>query len=131
MLAQELQRHGSLLAIPDVIWPAEELFGTALEIGPEDDLRIQAAFQEHADNTALKAINCHRQRRASSAPQLCYNSGAHDVQIAVIHGLYEPVTFKLRGTRIPFFPRKATAHPCPSVDLNMPLLASRDAEQSG
>jgi ribonucleoside-diphosphate reductase alpha chain len=56
-LAQELQRRGSLAAIADVPQPAKELFRTALEIAPEDHLRIQAAFQKHADNAVSKTIN--------------------------------------------------------------------------
>ena len=56
-LAQELQRHGSLAAIADVPQTAKELFRTALEIAPEDHLRVQAAFQKHVDNAVSKTIN--------------------------------------------------------------------------
>jgi ribonucleoside-diphosphate reductase alpha chain len=54
---RELQARGSLAGIPGVPEPTRELFRTALEIEPEDHLRIQAAFQRHVDNAVSKTIN--------------------------------------------------------------------------
>ena len=56
-LARTLARTGTLAGAAGVPAPARALFATALEIDPEDHLRIQAAFQQHTDNAVSKTIN--------------------------------------------------------------------------
>jgi ribonucleoside-diphosphate reductase alpha chain len=56
-IREELAVRGSLSAISGIPERAKEVFRTALEIGPEDHLRIQAAFQRHVDNAVSKTIN--------------------------------------------------------------------------
>jgi ribonucleoside-diphosphate reductase alpha chain len=56
-LQEELARHGSLDALGGIPPAMKSLFKTALEINPEQHLRIQAAFQEHVDNAVSKTIN--------------------------------------------------------------------------
>jgi ribonucleoside-diphosphate reductase alpha chain len=56
-LVQGLLARGTLAGLEEVPQEAKELFRTALEIAPEDHLRIQAAFQQHTDNAVSKTVN--------------------------------------------------------------------------
>jgi ribonucleoside-diphosphate reductase alpha chain len=56
-LMRALRASGSLRGLPGVPEGAQELFRTALEIAPEDHLRIQAAFQRYVDNAVSKTVN--------------------------------------------------------------------------
>jgi adenosylcobalamin-dependent ribonucleoside-diphosphate reductase len=56
-LMQSLLTQGSLTGVAGIPPFVKELFRTALEISPEDHLRIQAAFQRHTDNAVSKTIN--------------------------------------------------------------------------
>jgi ribonucleoside-diphosphate reductase alpha chain len=56
-LVQGLLARGTLAGLHEVPQEAKDLFRTALEIAPEDHLRIQAAFQRHTDNAVSKPVN--------------------------------------------------------------------------
>jgi ribonucleoside-diphosphate reductase alpha chain len=56
-LMRAIRASGSLRGLPGVPEAAQELFRTALEIAPEDHLRIQEAFQRHVDNAVSKTAN--------------------------------------------------------------------------
>jgi ribonucleoside-diphosphate reductase alpha chain len=56
-LVQGLLGQGTLAGLQGVPQEAKALFRTALEIAPEDHLRIQAAIQQHTDNAVAKTVN--------------------------------------------------------------------------
>ncbi|MCX6677218.1 MAG: adenosylcobalamin-dependent ribonucleoside-diphosphate reductase [Methanothrix sp.] len=56
-LKAELARKGSAADIANVPQDLKDLFVTALEIPPEQHVRIQAAFQKHTDNAVSKTVN--------------------------------------------------------------------------
>jgi ribonucleoside-diphosphate reductase alpha chain len=59
-LTQQIVAHGSLSALSPVPNDLKRLFVTALEIGAERHLEIQAAFQRYTDNSVSKTINLPR-----------------------------------------------------------------------
>jgi ribonucleoside-diphosphate reductase alpha chain len=56
-LRQELGNRGILTDLAQVPESAKTLFRTALELSPEDHLRMQMAFQRHVDNAVSKTVN--------------------------------------------------------------------------
>jgi ribonucleoside-diphosphate reductase alpha chain len=56
-LKAELARKGSVQDIRGVPQDLKDLFVTALDIPPEQHVRIQAAFQKYTDNAVSKTVN--------------------------------------------------------------------------
>ena len=56
-LVAEIAKKGHLQDISGVPEDLKELFLTALEVSPEQHVRIQAAFQRHTDNAVSKTVN--------------------------------------------------------------------------
>jgi ribonucleoside-diphosphate reductase alpha chain len=56
-LMAEVARRGSVQGIHEVPRELQELFVTALDIEPEQHVRIQAAFQKQTDNAVSKTVN--------------------------------------------------------------------------
>jgi len=60
------------------------LFATALEISPEQHVRVQAAFQKHVDNAVSKIINLPKQaspRDVAQAYVLAHQLGCKGVTV--------------------------------------------------
>lgn len=56
-LLAEVARRGSLKKIDGIPEDMKRIFVTAFDVSPEQHLKIQAAFQEHTDNSISKTIN--------------------------------------------------------------------------
>lgn len=56
-LIEHIKNGGGLKERTDVPQKVKELFVTAFDIGPEEHIRMQAAFQKHTDNAVSKTIN--------------------------------------------------------------------------
>jgi ribonucleoside-diphosphate reductase alpha chain len=56
-LKAEIVKNGSVQDIPGVPKDLKELFVTALDVPPEQHVKIQAAFQKYTDNGVSKTVN--------------------------------------------------------------------------
>ncbi len=56
-LIDEISRKGSIQQIKGIPADIKKIFVTALDITPEDHIKMQAAFQKHVDNATSKTIN--------------------------------------------------------------------------
>ena len=54
---EKVAKTGSVQALDEVPSDVKDLFKTALEIPPEQHVKIQAAFQKHVDNAVAKTVN--------------------------------------------------------------------------
>lgn len=57
MLMEEIAAQGTLRAVKGVPPDIKKIFLTAFDIGPDQHLKIQAAFQKHSDNSVSKTVN--------------------------------------------------------------------------
>ncbi len=73
-LVEEVWKKGSLKDIKGVPAMLKELFITALEIPPEQHLKIQAAFQSHVDNSVSKTVNLPNESTPHDVARIYYRA---------------------------------------------------------
>ena len=56
-LLRKIARRGSVQHIEEIPKHIRDVFVTAMDLSPEDHVRMQAAFQKHVDNAISKTVN--------------------------------------------------------------------------
>jgi len=56
-LIEEISTKGGIQGVKGIPSDIKKVFATALDIAPEDHIKMQAAFQKHIDNATSKTIN--------------------------------------------------------------------------
>ncbi|HEX7445591.1 MAG TPA: adenosylcobalamin-dependent ribonucleoside-diphosphate reductase [Methanothrix sp.] len=83
-LKAELSRKGSVQDIAGVPQDLKDLFVTALDIPPEQHVKIQAAFQKYTDNAVSKTVNLAESATVSDVLKvynLAYDLGCKGVTV--------------------------------------------------
>jgi len=83
-LKAELVRKGSAADMAGVPQDLKDLFVTALDIPPEQHVKIQAAFQKYTDNAVSKTVNLRESATVSDVLKvynLAYDSGCKGVTV--------------------------------------------------
>jgi len=83
-LNAELVRKGSAANMAGVPQDLKDLFVTALDIPPEQHIKIQAAFQKYTDNAVSKTVNLPESATVSDVLKvynLAYDSGCKGVTV--------------------------------------------------
>jgi ribonucleoside-diphosphate reductase alpha chain len=99
----ELARKGSVADMQGVAQDLKELFVTALEIPPEQHVRIQAAFQKHTDNAVSKTVNLPESATVSDVLKvyhLAYDLGCKGVTV-FRYGSKNQVLYLGNGETVP------------------------------
>jgi ribonucleoside-diphosphate reductase alpha chain len=84
LLQSELARKGTSSGLAGVPEDLQDLFVTALEIPPEQHVRVQAAFQKYTDNAVSKTVNLAEKATAEDVLgvyNLAYDSGCKGVTV--------------------------------------------------
>ena len=83
-LKTEVAKLGSIRDIPGVPQDLKELFVTALDVPPEQHVKIQAAFQKYTDNAVSKTVNLPQSASVSDVLKvynLAYDLGCKGVTV--------------------------------------------------
>ncbi|MFH1372276.1 MAG: vitamin B12-dependent ribonucleotide reductase [bacterium] len=83
-LTEQLAGKRSLREIEGIPESVRELFRTAVDISPEDHIRMQAAFQKHCDASVSKTVNFPEsadRKEISRAFELAYRLGCKGVTV--------------------------------------------------
>jgi ribonucleoside-diphosphate reductase alpha chain len=99
----ELARKGTAADISGVPSDLKELFVTALDIPPEQHVRIQAAFQKYTDNAVSKTVNLPESATVDDVLRvyrLAYDSGCKGVTV-FRYGSRSQVLYLGNGETVP------------------------------
>lgn len=102
-LLEQLARIGSVQGLAGVPKDLQELFVTALDIPPEQHIRIQAAFQKFTDNAVSKTVNLPETATPSDVLgvfSLAYDSGCKGVTV-FRYGCRSQVLYLGNGGTVP------------------------------
>ena len=102
-LKAELARRGSVQDIAGLPQDLKELFLTALDISPQQHVRIQAAFQKYTDNAVSKTVNLPAEATVSDVLQvyrLAYDLGCKGVTV-FRYGSRSQVLYLGNGETVP------------------------------
>ena len=102
-LKAELARKGSAADMAGVPQDMKELFVTALDIPPEQHVRIQAAFQKYTDNAVSKTVNLSQSATVDDVLRifnLAYDSGCKGVTV-FRYGSRSQVLYLGHGEAVP------------------------------
>jgi ribonucleoside-diphosphate reductase alpha chain len=102
-LQAELARLGSASGLAGVPEDLKDLFVTALEIPPEQHVRVQAAFQKHTDNAVSKTVNLAEKATAEDVRavyHLAYDLGCKGVTV-FRYGSRSQVLYLGNGETVP------------------------------
>jgi ribonucleoside-diphosphate reductase alpha chain len=102
-LKAELARKGSAADMAGVPQDLKDLFVTALDIPPEQHVRIQAAFQKHTDNAVSKTVNLPGSATVSDVLKvynMAYDSGCKGVTV-FRYGSKSQVLYLGNGETVP------------------------------
>jgi ribonucleoside-diphosphate reductase alpha chain len=102
-LKAELARKGSAAHMSGVPQDLKDLFVTALDISPEQHVRIQAAFQKHTDNAVSKTVNLPESATVSDVLKvynLAYDLGCKGVTV-FRYGSRSQVLYLGNGETVP------------------------------
>ncbi len=82
-ILEKIMRSGSIAEIPE-LQDIHELFITALEIPPEQHIKIQAAFQKYTDNAVSKTVNLPKEASVDDVKEaylLAYKMGCKGITV--------------------------------------------------
>lgn len=102
-MMEQLARKGTVQDLAGVPQDLQELFVTALDISPEQHIRIQAAFQKYTDNAVSKTVNLPETANVDDVLRvfsLAYDSGCKGVTV-FRYGCRSQVFYLGNGENVP------------------------------
>lgn len=102
-LMEQLARKGTAQDLAGVPQDLQELFVTALDVSPEQHIRVQAAFQKYTDNAVSKTVNLPEKATVDDVKKvynMAYDSGCKGVTV-FRYGCRNQVLYLGNGETVP------------------------------